>query len=92
MGGGGGGDTICCDLGKKGPEGRRHASGSLHFNSAITSKRETILPEGREGAIVNQTNIWTCFKGDAGEKSSAERRGGAHNSGLFRAHKLLMPS
>ena len=39
--------------------------------------------EGRERAIVSQTNTGR-FKGNAGEMS--ERRGGVHNNGLFRVH------
>ena len=41
--------------------------------------------KGRERAIVNQTNIGTVSKSNVGETS--ERRGGAHNYGVFRAHR-----
>ena len=81
--GGGGGTLFSVILERKGREvGDTPVVLYIAIQLSLL-KRETIFPEGREGAIVNQTNIGTCFKGDAGETSSAERLGGAHNYGLF---------
>ena len=42
----------------------------------------------RERATVNETNIGSVSKATCGETS--ERRGRAHNYGLFRAHRYIL--
>ena len=54
-------------------------------SKATLGKRSCL--KGRERAIVNQTNTG-LLNGNFGETS--ERRGGAYNYGLFRAHKYRL--